>query len=46
MNFVKKSNLFFLDAPVSGGTIGAKNATLTFMAGGEHNILKKVEKIL
>ena len=44
--FCQKSNLFFLDAPVSGGTIGAKNATLTFMIGGEHNILKKVEKIL
>ena len=44
--FCQKSNLFFLDAPVSGGTIGAKNATLTFMVGGEHNILKKVEKIL
>ena len=44
--FCQNSNLFFLDAPVSGGTIGAKNATLTFMVGGEHNILKKVEKIL
>lgn len=44
--FCQQSNLFFLDAPVSGGTIGAKNATLTFMVGGDQNILNKVEKIL
>ena len=44
--FCQQSNLFFLDAPVSGGTIGAKNATLTFMVGGDQNILNKVENIL
>lgn len=27
--------LHFIDAPVSGGDIGARNATLTIMAGGE-----------
>jgi 3-hydroxyisobutyrate dehydrogenase len=27
-------NLRFLDAPVSGGDVGARNATLTFMVGG------------
>ena len=27
-------NMYSLDAPVSGGVIGAKNATLTFMVGG------------
>jgi 3-hydroxyisobutyrate dehydrogenase len=26
--------VLFLDAPVSGGTVGAQNATLTFMVGG------------
>jgi 3-hydroxyisobutyrate dehydrogenase len=31
----KQAGVASLDAPVSGGTGGAKNATLTFMAGGE-----------
>lgn len=29
-----KQDLRFLDAPISGGDIGAKNGTLTFMVGG------------
>ena len=32
---LKQHNIAFLDAPVSGQTIGAENATLTFMIGGE-----------
>lgn len=31
-----------LDAPVSGGDIGARNATLTIMVGGEATALEKV----
>ncbi|MBI3739165.1 MAG: NAD-binding protein [Chloroflexi bacterium] len=31
-----------LDAPVSGGDIGAKNGTLTIMVGGEASALEKV----
>jgi 2-hydroxy-3-oxopropionate reductase len=31
-----------LDAPVSGGDIGAKNGTLTIMVGGEREALEKV----
>ena len=31
---LKLRNVAFLDAPVSGQTIGAENATLTFMVGG------------
>ncbi|EOH89529.1 NAD(P)-dependent oxidoreductase [Enterococcus villorum] len=31
-----------LDAPVSGGDLGAKNATLTIMVGGEKNTYEKV----
>ena len=31
----KTKGLFALDAPVSGGDIGAKNGTLTIMVGGE-----------
>ena len=45
-NYCQKRNLNFLDAPVSGGTIGAKKATLTFMVGGNESILEKVEKVL
>ena len=31
----------FLDAPVSGQTIGAENATLTFMVGGSQSAFEK-----
>ncbi|MDJ0509769.1 MAG: NAD(P)-dependent oxidoreductase [Crocosphaera sp.] len=34
-NQLKAENLRFLDAPISGGDIGAKNGTLTIMVGGE-----------
>ncbi len=33
----------YLDAPVSGGPIGAKNATLTIMAGGEAPAFARAE---
>ena len=33
--FREETGLEFLDAPVSGGTPGAMNATLTFMVGSE-----------
>lgn len=39
--FVKRG-AFALDAPVSGGDIGARNATLTIMVGGEAQALEKV----
>ena len=32
-----------LDAPVSGGTIGAKDGTLTFMVGGENDTFKEIK---
>ncbi len=32
---LKAENLRFLDAPISGGDVGAKNGTLTIMVGGE-----------
>lgn len=31
-----------LDAPVSGGDLGAKNATLTIMVGGDETVFEKV----
>ncbi|HET6823528.1 MAG TPA: NAD(P)-binding domain-containing protein, partial [Anaerolineales bacterium] len=34
--------VFALDAPVSGGDIGAKNGTLTIMVGGEASALETV----
>jgi len=36
----------YLDAPVSGGTIGAENATLTIMAGGTDAAFKRAHPIL
>jgi 2-hydroxy-3-oxopropionate reductase len=39
---LSEKNAFALDAPVSGGDIGAKNGTLTIMVGGETSALEKV----
>lgn len=38
---LKTQNVDFLDAPVSGQTIGAENATLTVMIGGEVSAFEK-----
>jgi 2-hydroxy-3-oxopropionate reductase len=35
---LKKKKVFFLDAPVSGGTIGAEKGTLAIMVGGDKKI--------
>jgi 2-hydroxy-3-oxopropionate reductase len=35
---LKLKNINYLDAPVSGGTIGAEAATLAIMVGGEHKV--------
>jgi 3-hydroxyisobutyrate dehydrogenase len=35
-----------VDAPVSGGTIGAENATLTFMCGGKAGAVAKARPLL
>ena len=43
---LKLKNIHFLDAPVSGGTIGAEEASLAIMVGGEQNVFNKVKKIL
>jgi 2-hydroxy-3-oxopropionate reductase len=39
---LREKNVFALDAPVSGGDIGAQNGTLTIMVGGEASALEKV----
>ena len=39
---LKKKKVYFLDAPVSGGTIGAENGTLAIMVGGDKKIFNVV----
>lgn len=41
-----KVGINFLDAPVSGGDIGARNGTLTIMIGGNQSALEKVLPVL
>ena len=41
-----EEGVFALDAPVSGGDIGAKNGTLTIMVGGDAGALEKVMPVL
>lgn len=43
---LSKSGAFLIDAPVSGGDVGAKNATLSIMAGGEPHAFERVEPLL
>lgn len=38
----QEQGAYALDAPVSGGDLGAKNGTLTIMVGGEKEIYEKV----
>ena len=45
-NLLKKKNINFLDAPVSGGTIGAEQASLAIMVGGEQKVFDNVVNIL
>ena len=41
-----EKNIYFLDAPVSGGEIGAIKGELTVMIGGENTIFEKVKPIM
>ncbi|CAN5355050.1 NAD(P)-dependent oxidoreductase [soil metagenome] len=41
----KGKGVHSLDAPVSGGDVGAKNATLSIMIGGEKNVVDAVAPI-
>lgn len=43
---LSKKNVFALDAPVSGGDIGARDATLTIMVGGDASALEKAMPVL
>ncbi len=42
----KKSGLFMLDAPVTGGDKGAREATLSIMVGGEYDTYQTIEVLL
>ena len=42
---LKKNGIDFLDAPVSGGTKGAEEASLAIMVGGDQKVFNKVKKI-
>ena len=43
--FLKEKGVDFLDAPVSGGTKGAEEASLAIMVGGNQKVFDKVKKI-
>ncbi|MFT5608617.1 MAG: 3-hydroxyisobutyrate dehydrogenase-like beta-hydroxyacid dehydrogenase [Parvicella sp.] len=42
----EKRNLYFLDAPVSGGQAGAENGQLAVMVGGDARAFEQVEPII
>ena len=42
----KELNIDFLDAPVSGGEVGAVKGELTVMIGGENSIFEKIKSIV
>ncbi len=46
--FAQKINALgcdYLDAPVSGGEVGAKNATLSIMVGGEEAVFERIKPL-
>ena len=43
---LKEKKINYLDAPVSGGTIGAEEATLAIMIGGDEETFKNCYKLL
>ena len=43
--YLKKNSIEYLDSPVSGGTVAAKNGNLAIMVGGEENIFDKTKEI-
>ena len=45
-NFLKDKGINFLDAPVSGGTIGAEQATLAIMVGGDQKVFDQIKDVL
>ena len=44
-DILAKNDLNFLDAPVSGGVVGAINSTLTFMVGGKEEVFNSCSSL-
>ena len=42
---IRKAGAEYMDAPVSGGEVGAKNAALTIMVGGNETVFAKVRSL-
>ena len=42
---LKSKNINYLDAPVSGGTIGAEEGSLAIMVGGEQSVFDEVNDV-
>jgi 2-hydroxy-3-oxopropionate reductase len=42
---INKLSCDYLDAPVSGGEVGARNATLSIMVGGDEDVFAKVKPL-
>ena len=45
-NDLRSKNIKYLDAPVSGGTVGAEEASLAIMVGGEQNVFNEAIDVL
>ena len=45
-SILKEKNISYLDAPVSGGTIGAEEASLAIMVGGEEKTFNECSDLL
>ena len=45
-NLLREKGINFLDAPVSGGTIGAEQATLAIMVGGDQKVFDQIKNVL
>lgn len=43
---LKELDIQYLDAPVSGGEAGARNASLSIMIGGDHETARTIEPVL
>jgi 3-hydroxyisobutyrate dehydrogenase len=43
---LSRNSVSLIDAPVSGGDVGARNGTLSIMCGGDRNAFDKVEPLL
>jgi len=44
-HYAKQHNASFIDAPVSGGDVGARNASLSIMAGGDEDAIEGVRAL-